>query len=67
MNWNILEKSVSMLLLVTSPEFRKMLVELVKDLYIKASNTDNPFDDWFVEFFARLLAIDVDKVLKVKE
>jgi len=46
---------------VVSPELRKMLVEMIINLYEKAKQTENPWDDFLVELLAQILAIDLEK------
>ena len=46
---------------VISPELRKMLVEMVINLYQKAKATPNPWDDFLVELLAQVLGIDLEK------
>lgn len=59
MSWKILIKQFALVLMTTSPVFREALREFVKSLYVKAISTDNPFDDFFVEFLASLLKLEV--------
>jgi len=59
MTWRVLERCFKMLLLVTSPPFRKDLENALKKLYLKAQNTLNPWDDYFVMFLMRLLVIEL--------
>lgn len=64
MTWKMVLASFRTLIVLTSPEFRKILVDLMKSLYQKAQNTENPFDDWLVEFVCQLMAIDIEAVMK---
>lgn len=66
MNWHMLEKSIRMILLVTSPQFRTLLEDSMRVLYNKALKTENPWDDWFVEFLCKILMINLEKKI-VKE
>lgn len=42
-----------------SPEIKKLLVEFIKELDIKAKATENPVDDFFVTFLAFLFEIEI--------
>lgn len=61
MNMDVIKKCVYALVITTSPAFRTLLESAVRDLYCKALNTENPFDDWFVEFLACLVGIDLHR------
>jgi len=61
MQWTVMESIFKVLILTTSPKFRKMLEKIIRDLYIFAQNTPNPWDDYFVNFIADLLQVDLQK------
>lgn len=48
------------LLRVISPELRRWLGELIRELYQRATATENPNDDVLVESLAGLLGVDLD-------
>ena len=47
-----------LLSLVTQP-IKDELTSFVKNLYIKAKNTESPIDDLFVEMLAKILSIEL--------
>lgn len=51
---------LSAILRAVSPVLREALQKSIKELYEKAKQTDNPYDDFFVELLARLLGIDLE-------
>ncbi|MEM0468921.1 MAG: hypothetical protein QXT27_06985 [Pyrobaculum sp.] len=42
-----------------SAPLRQALVDAINQLYQKAKQTDNPYDDYFIELLARLLGIEL--------
>jgi len=42
-----------------TPDIEKQMEKFVKDLYVKAQDTPNVFDDMFVEFIAELLDVEL--------
>jgi len=50
---------LSAILNVVSPSIRKLLAEFVQDLYQKAKETPNPWDDFFVKLLAGLLGVEL--------
>lgn len=67
MTWKLIMRIVQTMVVLTSPQFRIILVEGVKELYKKAEKTENPYDDFFVDFLARLMAIDLKQVIDDEE
>jgi len=45
-----------------SPMIRTELGTLLRDLYEKALLTDNPWDDYGIEFLAQILAIELPEL-----
>jgi len=44
---------------LVTPDIEKQMEKFVKDLYVKAQDTPNVFDDMFVEFIAELLDVEL--------
>ena len=44
---------------LVTPDIEKEMEKFVKDLYVKAQDTPNVFDDMFVEFIAELLDVEL--------
>lgn len=42
-----------------SAPLREALADAINQLYQKAKQTDNPYDDFFIELLARLLGIEL--------
>ncbi len=61
MTWKTLAKTFQIIILATSPDFRKLIEESIRVLYAKALETSNPWDDWFIKFLAKLLIIDLNR------
>lgn len=62
MKLNILKVLLTILaniLPIISPELRKMIEEVIVNLYQHAKQTNNPFDDIAIELLAGLLGIDL--------
>jgi len=55
----LLIKIMASLLPIISPHLRKALEEFLTDLYKKASETPNPWDDFLVKFLLRMLLIPI--------
>lgn len=51
---------LSAILRAVSPILREALQKAIKELYEKAKQTDNPYDDMFIALLARLLGIEVE-------
>ena len=47
------------LIKLVTPDIEKSMEKFVKDLYVKAQDTPNVFDDMFVEFIAELLDVEL--------
>ena len=47
------------LIKLVTPDIEKQMEKFVKDLYVKAQDTPNVFDDMFVEFIAELLDVEL--------
>ncbi|RLF87748.1 hypothetical protein DRN34_01010 [Thermococci archaeon] len=65
MTWKFLLTAFSgiigQIIKVVSPELRKMLVEMLRNLYEHAKETPNPWDDFLVELLVQVLGIDFEK------
>ena len=44
---------------LVTPDIEQSREKFVKDLYVKAQDTPNVFDDMFVEFIAELLDVEL--------
>jgi len=55
----LLIKILAALLPLITPSIRKALEEFLLDLYKKALETPNPWDDFLVKFFLRILNIPI--------
>lgn len=55
----IIKKLLSALLPVMSEEIRKLLIAMLQDLYAKAKETENPWDDFVVKLICDLLDVPV--------
>jgi len=51
-------KLISVILPIVSEHIREGLKELLKNLYEKANETQNPYDDFLLEFIIRLLGLE---------
>ena len=64
MTWRILIETLTRafvnLLAAVSPQIRDAFREFLKGLYVKAKQTENPWDDLFVEVIATVMKIDLD-------
>jgi hypothetical protein len=52
-------KVLSTILDVVTPSLRKVLGDYVQDLYNKAKETENPWDDFFVKLLASLVGVEL--------
>lgn len=61
-NWlkSIIALALGTLLKIISPEVRSALSDAINSLYKKAKNTENPWDDFFVEFLAEILNVKIE-------
>ena len=51
---------LGVVLKTVSPEIKQLLKQYINELYAKAKVTNNPLDDFFVEFLADILSIDLE-------
>lgn len=51
-------KLISTILPIVSEHIREGLKELLKNLYEKANETQNPYDDFLLEFIIMLLGLE---------
>lgn len=56
----ILVAAASPVVIVMSAGLRKELIKLLRDLYGKAHETPNPWDDFLVGFFLRIMGENPD-------
>ena len=63
MQWNwlvaILIKLFADFMGLISGPFREIVIQTVRNLYEEAKKTDTVWDDYFVEFLAKVLGIDL--------
>ena len=52
----IIKKTIDLI----SPDLRKGIETLIRDLYVRAKNTDNQFDDYLIIIIAAILQIKID-------
>lgn len=55
----IVKKLISALLPIMSEEIRKLLIATMNELYVKAKETENPWDDFVVRLICDILDIPV--------
>lgn len=64
MTWTLWERItiavLSAILRAVSPILREALQKAMKELYEKAKQTDNPYDDMCISLLARLLGIELE-------
>jgi hypothetical protein len=56
---NLSIKVLGAILDVVSPSLRKVLGDYVQDLYNKAKETDNPWDDFLIKLLASLVGVEL--------
>jgi len=56
---DFLIKALGVILPVLTPTIRESIEEFLSDLYGKAKETPNPWDDFFVKFLMRIVGIEV--------
>lgn len=66
MTFKVLKSIFKTLVICTSSKFRSYLESWLRDMYTFAKNTENPFDDYFIEFIADMLECDLDKKKSVE-
>lgn len=55
---DLLIKALGVIFPIVTPTIKKALEEFLKDLYVKAKETANPWDDFLVKFLLRVLDIE---------
>ncbi|MEM5867461.1 MAG: hypothetical protein QXG39_06045 [Candidatus Aenigmatarchaeota archaeon] len=55
----IVKKLISAVLPIMSEEIRKLLISTMNELYVKAKETENPWDDFVVKLICDILDIPV--------
>lgn len=61
MTFKMLKGIFKTLVFCTSEKFRSYLESWIRDMYEFAKKTDNPFDDYFIEYLAEMMDVDLGK------
>jgi hypothetical protein len=56
---NLVLQVLGTILPVVTPSIRELLEKFLKDFYVKAKETPNPWDDFLAKFLMRILGIEV--------
>ena len=57
---SIVSQLLKTILSVLSPEIKVLLESSIKSIYDRAKQTSNPYDDFALEFIAKILGITLD-------